>query len=330
MSSRPSDLPPAESYEHGTRARYVAGCRCDDCKRANREAYHRRQAEAKELAKRINAPRVPVPQMWTAPDGTQQVRFYQHACPGVDGQPCEWSAHLRSDSTGGCCNRCRMKLGWNGLVDASEARAHILRLSALGVGYKSVAEAATVGVTVVAQVRSGVKTKIRAQSAKRILEIDVSAKADQAFVPAKETHHLLKKLLRKGYTKTELAKRLGSKAKTPALQLNSKKVTVRNAHKVKKLYRDIIEEERKEAEILEEMKHFCTDCGRSHSKENRRRILRETLPATTEVLRELYPCFYDETDAKVQDLSRDLRAIGAVKEGHLYQKGAWYLPGGKR
>ncbi len=33
---RPADLPPADRYAHGTRARYVSGCRCDDCRRANR------------------------------------------------------------------------------------------------------------------------------------------------------------------------------------------------------------------------------------------------------------------------------------------------------
>lgn len=34
---RPPDLPPAEHFPHGTRARYVCGCRCDGCRRANRE-----------------------------------------------------------------------------------------------------------------------------------------------------------------------------------------------------------------------------------------------------------------------------------------------------
>lgn len=33
--SRPLDLPPADAYEHGTRARYVGGCRCASCRAAN-------------------------------------------------------------------------------------------------------------------------------------------------------------------------------------------------------------------------------------------------------------------------------------------------------
>jgi len=43
---RPSDLPPAEAYPHGVRARYVSGCRCEECRKANRE-----HARARALAK---------------------------------------------------------------------------------------------------------------------------------------------------------------------------------------------------------------------------------------------------------------------------------------
>jgi hypothetical protein len=39
---RPPDLPPAEAYPHGVRARYVSGCRCEECRRANREYAHSR------------------------------------------------------------------------------------------------------------------------------------------------------------------------------------------------------------------------------------------------------------------------------------------------
>ena len=34
---RPSSLPPAERFEHGIRARYATGCRCDSCRKANRD-----------------------------------------------------------------------------------------------------------------------------------------------------------------------------------------------------------------------------------------------------------------------------------------------------
>jgi hypothetical protein len=37
---RPTDLPPADRFAHGTRSRYVSGCRCADCREANRLYYH--------------------------------------------------------------------------------------------------------------------------------------------------------------------------------------------------------------------------------------------------------------------------------------------------
>jgi predicted DNA-binding transcriptional regulator AlpA len=37
--ARPAKRPP----EHGTRSRYVQGCHCEDCRRANRE-YHRHRS----------------------------------------------------------------------------------------------------------------------------------------------------------------------------------------------------------------------------------------------------------------------------------------------
>lgn len=68
---RPVDLPPIEHYPHGTRARYVAGCRCTECRAANKRAYHELQKRAIAAAEEIEAPEVSVGQVWTAPDGTK-------------------------------------------------------------------------------------------------------------------------------------------------------------------------------------------------------------------------------------------------------------------
>jgi len=43
---RPDSLPPGDHYAHGTRARYVAGCRCGACRRAN-TAYEKERASAR-------------------------------------------------------------------------------------------------------------------------------------------------------------------------------------------------------------------------------------------------------------------------------------------
>ncbi len=50
---------------------------------------------------------------------------------------------------------------------------------------------------------------------------------------------MLRWLLNNGFTKYELAHRLGSKAKVPSLQIGKGLVTARNAQKVEKLYNTI-------------------------------------------------------------------------------------------
>lgn len=331
---RPESLPPPSKYPHGTRARYVTGCRCDDCRESNRLAYHENQRKALEAVAELEVTPAtgPAPQVWTAPDGTKRVRNYKRACPGVNGEPCIKGSHLRVNSIGGICARCRQRLIFNGLVDATQAREHILMLGRQGVGYKQVAEAGQIAVSVVGSIRSGKKTRIRKATQDKILGVDLSARADKAFVVAGPTMAIVKKLLKKGLSRTEIARRMGSKGKTPALQLKGPRVTLRNAHKMQKVWEAVLEEERVEAEILKEMKHFCTDCGHSHAKRNRQRILKGVLPATSKVIKELYPCFYDggKGTAEEQRLIRDLHDIGAVKEGERNGLGPWVLPGTRR
>lgn len=147
---RPPDLPPIDRWPHGVRSRYVSGCRCEECRRANREYQHRRAL-----------------------------------------------AQIRGD--------------WNGLVDAKPVRRHLRKLSRKGVGYKTVADVAGVGHTALFQILSGRKTKTRARSAKAVLAVTADARADHSLVPARRTWHRLDRLLAEGFTKGDLAQRLGCK-----------------------------------------------------------------------------------------------------------------------
>lgn len=235
--SRPHDMPGPERFPHGTRARYTSGCRCGKCRGANRKAYHERQRRAKELAAQIMTPAAPSPQKWTTPSGEQKVRIYKRACPGVGGRPCATSSHLRKDSKGGVCGKCRLKLDWNGLVDAARARRHLRRLSRLGVGRRSVRAACDVGDTTLQRIITGQKQRIRARTERRILEVDAEAVADHGLVDAAETWRLVEELLRHDFTEAGLARLLGSKAKYPSLQLGRRKVTAKNAQKVRRLHR---------------------------------------------------------------------------------------------
>jgi len=246
--ARPHDLPYAEHFQQmpcGTRAKYVAvHCRCPKCRAANRRYVHQREAVAKAAALEIGVRPVAqlAPQTWTAPDGTTRVRLYKRACRGANGEPCRYGAHLRKDSTGDVCCLCRPRLAaaWNGLVSADAVRAHLKTLSRQGVGYKSVAAAADVSRTVLRDILAGRKHQLRAQSARRVLAIDRDALADHALVPAGPTWRRLRRLQEEGFTKTELARRLGSKAKTPALQFKARYILAKSAARVERFYRIVM------------------------------------------------------------------------------------------
>lgn len=232
------DLPKPEAFKHGTRARYVTGCRCRPCTHANVLVYYEREAAAKAAALELDqVDGGPSPQAWTAPDGTKKVRIYKRACPGINGEPCPHGSHLRKDSTGGICGRCRSKLVWNGLVPAKAARHHIVILSNRGVGYKSVADAACVSVTVVYKIMSGKKKRIRAKTSRSILEVDTDAIADHALVNAKPVWKMIDILVRKhGFTHATIAQRLGYAR--PLLQFGKKKVLAKTKLKVARLLAD--------------------------------------------------------------------------------------------
>lgn len=122
------------------------------------------------------------------------------------------------------------------LVDANPARLHLKKLGKLGVGYKSVAAAASIATSVVAKIRSGEKKRIRKHTERAILAVTKEAIADSALVCAAGSWKLLDELIADGYTQTQLAKWLGSKAKVPALQVKQGQVTARTAMKIKRMH----------------------------------------------------------------------------------------------
>ena len=162
---------------HGTRLRYISGCRCTPCRAAN-SRYETGRAAARKAG------------------------------------------------------------DWRGLVDAAPVRAHLVRLSRGGVGYKSAAAAASVATSVVAKVLSGERRQVRAHTSRRLLAVTVDARADASTVPAGPTWRRIRQLLEEGYTKARLARELG--AQRPALQLGRVHVLARTAARVERLHRRLM------------------------------------------------------------------------------------------
>lgn len=160
---------------HGDRLRYIAGCRCHECRAANARYESARQ-------------------------------------------------------------RARRSGDWNGIVPADRARSHLVKLSKAGIGRRAVAAASDVALTVLLDVRTGRKRRIRARTERLILAVGKPQMSDHAVVDARRTHRLIAELLTEGYTMAFLAARLGYRH--PALQFGER-ITVRNAARVERLHREL-------------------------------------------------------------------------------------------
>lgn len=97
------------------------------------------------------------------------------------------------------------------------------------------------------------------------------------------------------------------KAENPERVRFHNKIAKRNYRKKEKLLN-----ERLIAELP------CMECGVSHAQERRIAVIRRTMPATVEEIREAWPCFWLE-EAGFQRLRRDLKKMGAQKNGRIWQ-----------
>ena len=105
-------------------------------------------------------------------------RLNQHTAPAPDTSPRGAVASFVAlpPQRYECERDTRRRAGdYRGLVSAQEARDHILALGKKGIGYRSVAAAASVARSIVAQIRSGKRTQIRASTRNAIV---VLAKSD--------------------------------------------------------------------------------------------------------------------------------------------------------
>ena len=208
-------MSPSEAFAHGTRARYVTGCRCRPCSCANTESVKSRDTDAKKAAAALGP------------------RTETH-CVGAGGELCPKGSKLRKDSTGNYCGKCRLKLEWNGLVPSQPARHHMLMLRRKGVGRRSIEDVTGIPSTTLSYILNGKRKQIRARNEKLILDVDESVIADHALVDAASTWVIIRRLIRThGYTKARISQEIGQGGR--ALQLGKKKLTAKNKMKIARL-----------------------------------------------------------------------------------------------
>jgi hypothetical protein len=137
-------------------------------------------------------------------------------------------------------NKLRRTFDFNGIVPADRAREHLVRLSRDGVGRHSVQAVSGVSDTILFAIIKGTRRQIRARTERRILAVEAdAARSDKALVNAGGAWRKIRALLDQGYTRRFIARQLGSRAATPALQLDRHRITWKNANAVERLYRNI-------------------------------------------------------------------------------------------
>lgn len=131
----------------------------------------------------------------------------------------------------------RRKTGdWNGIVKATKARRHMLKLAKQGVGYKTVADAAGISPHIAGAIRRGKRKSIRARTERLILAVSTAAAGDAVLVDAAPTWRRIQELQEHGgFSKAEIARRLGKK--TPALQFRKDRVTLRTHDRIARFWK---------------------------------------------------------------------------------------------
>ena len=129
----------------------------------------------------------------------------------------------------------RKEQGSDVWVDVEPVRSHLLALSKKGIGYKTVAQYADVGKTMLYHVMNGQSRKMRRSRAERILAVDASCVTGQTLVSSVPSRKIIRSLIAEGFTRAELARRLGYSS--PAIQFaKGKKMTAKVAMRLERFW----------------------------------------------------------------------------------------------
>lgn len=133
---------------------------------------------------------------------------------------------------------------WQPYVDAAPAREHVEWLRSCGIGLKTLAGLAGVPHGSLSKLmygdparRMGPSKRLRPETSRRILAVMPWAAAGAQRVPAARTWRLLNDLIARGWTRAELARRLGKQ--TRALQFGDQLVLASTARAVEQLHTEL-------------------------------------------------------------------------------------------
>lgn len=119
-------------------------------------------------------------------------------------------------------------------VGAARARRYLRELSAQGVGYKTVADAAGLGRSTVFKILKGEVVWIKPDTERAILGVTAANIADGAYVDAGPTWEIINRLLALGWTKAAINRAMGNEGR--ALQLSRHRILAVNARAIAALW----------------------------------------------------------------------------------------------
>jgi hypothetical protein len=231
--------------KHGTRAKYVGDkCRCDECRRANREYAKTRSVRAIEAAAAIPKGKQRKTVTKHMPWSGQTVKFRKVVCAGVEGKPCPRRTVLKRNSTGGVCSDCRERLAKIQIPTVSEVKKHLAFLSKNGIGTRAVQKAARVSYATLRDIKNGIAKRVTVEVESRILAVTTKDFADGALVPSDEAWELIGKLRKMGMPKVAIARKLGNKG--GGLQINKKRVIHRTLQDLRLIYEQALKDKERE------------------------------------------------------------------------------------
>lgn len=128
--------------------------------------------------------------------------------------------------------------GIEAYIDATEAREHLRFLRERNVGRRTVAAQTGLGQSTIAKIASGQRTRIRPETADKILAVGLHRGSSKTWVDASATWRLIDDMVAHGITKRAIGRAIGQGGHS--LQLERTRIEKRNAEAVRAFYDEVM------------------------------------------------------------------------------------------
>jgi hypothetical protein len=148
-------------------------------------------------------------------------------------------------------------------IDATEARDHLIWLQSKGIGRRLAAQHARLAPSTITKIRTGTIKTIRPETAARILAVNLTALPERATIDGTKSARQIDELLEAGWTKVALARAITGNPNTKALQVHRERITIRNAERIDRIWRDTFARQIAQREMVRDQKRAYREAQRA-------------------------------------------------------------------